>query len=135
MKKTSSPEGKDVFLIEVCELHIVVAVEGCFGGLAGGLDSGVLFGIMDGDLGELTETGTGRDEVTTDDILFHALEVIDLAADSGFVEHLGGLLEGGSGHEGLGTECGACDTLEYLLGGSALCITCFHQFLIAATEG
>ena len=89
---------------------------------------------MHSDLSELTHTGSGRNEVTADHILFHALEVIHLTADSGFVEHLRSLLEGGSGHERLRTQCSARDTLQDLLGCCALCITSLNEFLIATTE-
>ena len=41
----------------------------------------------------LLETGTGRDEVTTDDVLLKSFEVVDATSDSGLAEHLGGLLE------------------------------------------
>ena len=44
---------------------------------------------------ELTLTSTSRNKVTADDVLLHAFEVVGLTADGGFVEHLGGLLEGG----------------------------------------
>ena len=97
------------FLYE--QIGLVLTVEGGFGGLAGSLDSSVFLLVMYSDLSELTHTGTCRDEVTADDVLFHALQVIDFTADSGFVEYLSGLLEGGSRHEGFGTEGSTCDTL------------------------
>ena len=66
----------------------------------GGNDDGgdfflVLVGIADHDFVELAETGTGGDEVAADDVLLHALEVVRLAGDGGFVEDLGGFLERG----------------------------------------
>ncbi len=43
------------------------------------------------------QTGAGRDELTDDDVLLEALEVIDLLVQGGVGEHAGGLLEGGGG--------------------------------------
>lgn len=68
------------------------------------------------------ETCTCGDEVTADDVLLHALEIVDLAVDGSFVEDLGGLLEGCSRHERRCLEGGAGDTLENLLGGSGLSV-------------
>ena len=42
---------------------------------------------------EQAETGSGRDQVTQDHILFQADQVIDLARESCFGQHLGRLLE------------------------------------------
>ena len=47
------------------------------------------------DVAEQWQTGTGGDEVAADNVLLHALEVVNASADGCFVEHLGGLLEGG----------------------------------------
>ncbi len=115
-------------------ISVVLSVEGSLGSLTCCLDSRILLGVVDGDLLELAQSGTGGDEVTADDVLLHTLEVVHLAADSRLVEDLGGLLEGGSGHEGLGTESGTGDTLQDLLGGSALGVTRLYQFLVTAAE-
>ena len=58
----------------------------------------------------VAQAGTGRDEVTADDVLLHTLEVVDAAIDGGLVEDLGGLLEGGCRHEATGLQCSAGDT-------------------------
>ena len=42
----------------------------------------------------LGQTCTSRDEVTADDVLLDALELVRLARDGRIVEYLGGLLEG-----------------------------------------
>src|SRR6188768_1941040 len=47
------------------------------------------------------QTRTGRDEPAHDDVLLDAAEIVGLAADGGFGEHLGGFLEGRSRDEGL----------------------------------
>ncbi len=47
----------------------------------------------DDDVLVVLETCTGRDQVTADDVLLEAFEVIDATADSGFAENLGCLLE------------------------------------------
>ena len=53
----------------------------------------VFFPTADNNLVELAQTCTCRYEMTTDDILLHALKVVALTIDSGIVEDLGGLLE------------------------------------------
>ena len=59
------------------------------------IDLVVVFDVAHNDAAELAQAGTGRNEVAADDVLLHAFEVVGLTADGGFVEHLGGLLEGG----------------------------------------
>ena len=68
-------------------------------------------------MAELAHTCTSGDEVTADNVLLHTLEVVGLARDGGFVEHLGRFLEGSGGHETLGLESCAGDTLKNLGGG------------------
>ena len=89
---------------------------------------------MNDDLLELTHTGTSWDEVTADNVLLHTFEQVHFAADSCFVEDLGGLLEGSGRHEGLGTEGSTGDTLEDLFSGSRLSVARLNEFLIAAAE-
>ena len=48
---------------------------------------------------EVALTCTCWDEVTADDVLLHALQIIGLAKDGCLVEHAGGLLEGSCRHE------------------------------------
>ena len=59
------------------------------------------------------QTGTGRNQVTADDILLEAFEVVDAAADGGFAEHLGGLLEGCCRDEAVGLERRPRDALKH----------------------
>ena len=72
----------------------------------------VLVLAADQDVLELLLTGTGRNEVTADDVLLEAFEVIDTTSDRGLAEHLGGLLEGGCRDEAVGAESGPGDTME-----------------------
>ena len=62
----------------------------------------------------LTQTRTGGDEVTTDNVLLEAFERIDLTVDSSIVEDLRRFLEGSSRHKALRLQSGAGDPLEDL---------------------
>ena len=94
----------------------------------------VLVGVAHDNTVELAQTGAGGDEVTADHVLLHALEIVGLAADGSLVEHLGRLLEGGGGHEALGLQGGAGNTLKYLRGSGGLGIAHLHQLEVAALE-
>ena len=53
----------------------------------------------DYDVLEFLLAGTGRNQMSADDILFQALEVVDARPDGSFAKYLRGLLEGGGGNE------------------------------------
>ena len=102
-----------------CSVGLLLYADGFFLGevedvLLVGLHALVVFAASHDDLLELAQTGSGGDEVTADDVLLHALEVVHLALDGGFVEHLGGLLERSGRHEALGLEGCTGDTLQDL---------------------
>ena len=82
----------------------------------------------------LTQTGTGGDEVTADNVLLHTLEGIDTAIDSGLVEDLGGLLEGGCRHEAAGLQCSAGDTQQDLLAGCGHGVAYDDELHVTALE-
>ena len=82
----------------------------------------------------LTQTRTGGDEVTADDVLLEPLEGVDLTIDGSVVEHLGRLLEGGGGHEALGLQRGARDPLKDLTSRSGLSITYLDEAEVTALE-
>lgn len=63
------------------------------------LNALVILLCQDYNLVELALTGTGRNEVTADNVLLHTLETVALAVDSSIIEDLGGLLERSSRHE------------------------------------
>ena len=90
--------------------------------------------VADHDAIELTQTGASGDEVTADDVFFHAFEVVGLSGDGGFVEHLGGFLEGRCGHERLGLQGGAGDTLKNLRGGGGDGVAHDYGTKVAALE-
>lgn len=81
------------------------------------------------------ETCSGRDQMTADDVFFHALEGVGLAGDGCFVENLGGLLERCGRHEARSLECGAGDALEYLLGCGGHGVADGDCLEVAAFEG
>src|SRR4051812_16599479 len=54
-----------------------------------------LLGGLDPDVAVPGQPGTGRDELTDDDVLLEAQQRVALAVDGGVGEHPGGLLEGG----------------------------------------
>ena len=72
--------------------------------------------------------------MTADDVLLHAFEVVGLAGDGGFVEHLGGFLEGRGGHERLGLQGGTGDTLKDLRGGGGDGVAHDNGTKVAALE-
>ena len=76
---------------------VYLVVVGCLGGVAGdlGLDELLL---------DLRQTSTGGDELTDDDVLLQAGQRVDLALDGGLGQDTGGLLEGRSGQEGVGSQ-------------------------------
>ena len=76
----------------------------------------VLVLTADQDVLELFLAGSGRNEMTADDVLLQAFEVVNTATDSGLAENLRGLLEGCGGDEAVGTKSRAGDTLEHKLG-------------------
>ena len=98
------------------------------------IDLVVVFDVAYNDAAELAQAGTGRNEVAADDVLLHALEVVRLAGDGGFVEDLGGFLERGGGHEALGLEGGTGDSLEDTGGGGGLGIAHLDEAQVAALE-
>ena len=61
----------------------------------GSLSTFILFAVGHNEAVELAEAGAGGYEVTANYVLLHAFEGVGLTTDGGFVEHLGGLLEGG----------------------------------------
>src|SRR6187431_1240598 len=79
------------------------------------------------------QTRTGRDEPTHDDVLLDAAEIVRLAADRSFREHLGGLLERRSRDEGLGRERRLRDAEEHGLRDGGL-TTAFHHASVVAFE-
>ena len=87
---------------------VYLVVVGCLGGVAGdlGLDELLL---------DLRQTSTGGDELTDDDVLLQAGQRVDLALDSGLGQDTGGLLEGRSGQEGVGSQTGLGDAKQDLL--------------------
>ena len=91
-------------------------VVGCLGGVAGdlGLDELLL---------DLRQTSTGGDELTDDDVLLQAGQRVDLALDSGLGQDTGGLLEGRSGQEGVGSQTGLGDAKQDLAGLNELQIS------------
>ena len=91
-------------------------VVGCLGGVAGdlGLDELLL---------DLRQTSTGGDELTDDDVLLQAGQRVDLALDSGLGQDTGGLLEGRSGQEGVGSQAGLGDAKQDLAGLNELQIS------------
>ena len=93
----------------------------------------VLFG-QNNELAVLTRTGSGRNQVTADDVLLHALKVVALTSDGSFVEHLGGLLERCSRHEALGLESGTGDTLKYLRGSGGNGIANLHETEVSTLQ-
>ena len=64
-------------LSAVC-LCVVLTTEGSLSRLTSSLDSRILLLVVNSYLLELRQTGSGRDEVTTDNVLLHAFEVICL---------------------------------------------------------
>ena len=72
--------------------------------------------------------------MTADDIFLHTFEVVGLAGDGSFVEHLGGFLEGGCRHERLGLEGSTRDTLQDLGRGGGNGIANDNGLEVAALE-
>ena len=70
------------------------------------------------DLGVLHQTGTGRDQLTDDDILLQADQRIDLALDGCFGEDTGGFLEGSRRHERLSSQRCLGNTQQHRCGSS-----------------
>src|SRR5262245_32203054 len=66
---------------------------------------------------EVAGTGAGGDEVTDDHVLLQAVEVVLLRVHGGFVQHLGGLLEGGGADPAVRLQRGAGDAHEQLAAG------------------
>ena len=60
----------------------------------------------------LAQAGTGRDQLTDDNVLLQSQQMIYLALDGGLSQDLGGLLERGCGEEGLGGQRGLGDAHE-----------------------
>ena len=63
----------------------------------------------------LSQTRSTRDEVSADNVLLEVLQRIDLALNSGLVEHLRRLLERSGRNEARGLQCSTGDTLKYLI--------------------
>ena len=72
--------------------------------------------------------------MAADDVLLQAFKSIYLATDGSLAEHLGGLLEGGGGHEAVGPQCGTGNTLKYLVGCRGDCVTGLDEFQILSLE-
>ena len=62
----------------------------------------------------------GRNELTDDDVLLEALQVVDLLAQGGFGKHAGGLLEGGCGQPGIGCQRSLGDAHQLRTAGGSL---------------
>ena len=84
--------------VDVGEVHIgqVGVAEGAVGAFAAQTEvrvDGVADGLvrLDHGVAVAREARTGRDELTDDDVLLEALEVVDLLGEGGFGEHAGGL--------------------------------------------
>ena len=58
-----------------------------------GLDAIILFLGTNDKFVKLTQTSSCGYQVTTDNVLLHTLQAVNLTTDSGLVEHLGCLLE------------------------------------------
>ena len=95
---------------------------------------GIFLAAADNETVVLAEAGACGDEVTADYILLHTLQRIALALDSGFVEHLGGFLEGCGGDEARCLESASGDTLKDLLGRCGLCVADNHLLEVALLE-
>lgn len=72
-------------------LHLLLGVVNYV--LAVSLHTVIVFFRADHNLVKLTQTGTGRDKVSADNVLLHTLKRINLATYGCLVEHLSGLLE------------------------------------------
>ena len=83
----------------------------------------------------LAHTGTGRDEVSDDDVLLHADQCVAFGVDGCLGEDLGGLLEGCSGDEGFGLQRGASDALENLTAGGGVRVACGDEVLVLTAQG
>src|SRR6201989_1432398 len=73
------------------------------------------FGRLDRDRAVVLEAGRGRDQLADDHVLLEADKAIPLALQGRVGEHLGRLLEGGGGEEGLGRQRGLGDSEDDLL--------------------
>ena len=58
------------------------------------------------------QAGAGGDQLTDQHVLLQANQVVDLALNSGIGQDLSGLLEGGGGQEGIGSQSGLGDTQQ-----------------------
>ena len=72
--------------------------------------------------------------MTTDDVLLHSFQIVDLATDGSLVEHLGRLLERSGRHEALGLQGDTGDALEYLGRRGRDGITRLNELEVAALE-
>ena len=97
-KKGFPPWRRESFAVY---LVVVSSLSGVAGDL--GLDELLL---------DLRQTSTGGDELTDDDVLLQAGQRVDLALDGGFGQDTGGLLEGCSGQEGVGSQTGLGDAKQ-----------------------
>src|SRR5580658_3887840 len=91
--------------------------EGRFRGPGRGADV-TLFVSLDDDLQLLIgrQPGASRNEAAHDDVLLEPAQVVDLAGNGGFGEHLRGLLERARADERLGREAGLRDAEKQRLG-------------------
>ena len=80
------------------------------------------------------QASAGRNQVTHDDVLLHALQGVALGVDSGLGKHLGGLLEGGGRDERLGLQRGAGDALEHLTAGGGVCVAYGDKLLVLTAQ-
>src|SRR5450755_4440754 len=107
------------------------------GGLGGGGHGGRGRDLVGGRILDLdrealvgAETGTGRDEPTHDDVLLEAAQVVDLAADRGLGEHLGGFLERRGRDEALRRERRLGDPEEQRLAVAGLAALGDHALVL-----
>ena len=77
------------------------------------------------DVAVARHTGTCRDELTDDNVLFETVERVDLTLNCSIGENTSGLLEGCSGEEGIGSERSLGDTEEDSLALCRLFALCF----------
>src|ERR1017187_6279459 len=63
----------------------------------------------------MVEAGPGRNDVTHDDVLLEAAQVIDLGASRGLSQHAGGVLERSSAEEAFGLQRGLRDAKQHRL--------------------
>ena len=99
-----------------------------------GLGSFHLLFRADNLAGVLAQTGTGRDEVTNDYVLLQAQQLVGLATDGGFAQHLGRLLETRGRDERLRAQRGLRDALQRGARNRRLRVAHLHEGEVAAFQ-